>query len=176
MGERKSQTVTVTSRHNIEVDTANFRNRAMVLSSVWGIGKKLGLASENDRTLVRDVLAQRLLRTSLYETSSFLKSAAAVLKSRFKSGFEEIRRFDLVNQRRQDTLDCLDAEIADFTSQHYGSEEERTRARTIELAINALVAQATPPTTRHNLVGNLRLSDNELADWAARWKPLLQQQ
>lgn len=176
MSERKGQMATKTSRHNVEVETANFRNRAMILSSSWGISNKLGLTCENDRTLVRDILALRLLRTNLYETSSFLKSAAAVLRSRFRSGFVEVRRLDQIDQRRQDTVDCLDEEISRFTSEHYITEEERTRTRTIELAINALVTQVTPPATRPNLIDNLKPSDNQLADWAAKWKPELQQQ
>ena len=152
---------------------SGFIARAGQLAGSWGVIQRLGLDDDKDRKLALALLAQRLIRTSVYDTSSILKSAQAVMQSRFKSGSSQIRAIDTLDREKRAILDLFDIQIAAFIDKNYQDPNTRKRVRTIELAINALIAQATPQSPRSNLADSLRMPGDTLEVWAARWRPQL---
>lgn len=160
---------------DVRSKASGFIARAGQLAGSWEVTRRLGLEDEKDQKLALTLLTQRLIRTSVYDTSSVLKSAQAVMQSRFKSGSSQIRAIDTLDRNKRAILDLFDIQITDFIDKNYQDPNSRMHARTIELAINALIAQATPQSPRSNLADSLRMPGDTLDVWAARWRPQLAQ-
>ncbi len=144
------------------------RTRARQLFNYWQVERRLNLSGK-DSDLALDYVIDRLLRTRRYEATSILTSPLAAA-ARFLGGTKSAER---LTRQREAAVDYLHESIASKIEAHFNSPEARTRARTIELAINTLVAEATPPSQTENMVENMQLSNDQLSAWTARWRPQL---
>ena len=150
------------------------RVRAQQLFSFWQVARRLDL-KENDWKLAMAFVTERLTRTDVYETTSFLNSPIAVAMAKFGFSRGSVEAAERRDKRRRNALEFQREEIKAQIEANYPNPEQRQRARTIELAINSLVAEATPPATTVSLLNNMTLSNGQLDTWTTRWRPQLVQ-
>lgn len=143
------------------------RSRAQQLLAFWNVTLRLEL-SEQERKLALLYTTERFIRNRIYETSSILKHplAAIAAAARFMGGLKSAERLD---ERRRVALFYVQREIDAEIEAGFTTPEARHRARTIELAINSLVAEATPQGKTENIIEDMSLSKDQLIAWEERW-------
>ena len=68
-------------------------------------------------------------------------------------------------------LDVIEGKTQEFLDEHYIEEPERMHARTIELAVNDLVARST---VEHRSRSIIVMQQPVISDWGQRWLPQVQ--
>lgn len=148
------------------------RLRAQQLFSFWQVARRLNL-NDADWDLAMSYTTERLTRTGVYETSSFLNSSIATVMAKFGFSKRTLIAAERLDKTRRAALEYQQYEIESLIEDNYKSPEEKQRARTIELAINALVAEATPPPPAEKLIDKMSLTNDQLNAWTTRWRPQL---
>ena len=170
MEERLDQSFKERETAIIDVATlSNFKRKAEHLSKLWQIEKRLGIEEPKDTSLITGYLTQRIMRTSIYESSWWLGHPAifTVLNRPFLRRF--VRAMDNFDRIKRHVLTAVDTSLAQFVEEYYPTADGRIRTRTIELAINDLVAQATPQGQEVNAYKFL-LSEEQLDEWTQKWR------
>lgn len=142
-------------------------SRAQQLFNYWMITLRLELSEQEER-LALLYTTERFMRNRVYETSSILKHPLAAIEAagKFLGGLASAER---LHNGRKEALLYLQGEIDAKIEVGFSTPEARHRARTIELAINSLVAEATPQGKTDKIVENMSLSDDQLTSWGQRW-------
>lgn len=156
---------------NLDVAYQNFLQRAGHLSLVWRIDQRLGIESAYDHLLSLSYLAQRVIRTSIYDSSWSLSHPGIFAALRNPLLSWQVRRMDKHDRLKRKLLARVDEEMQSFVEENSPTAEERRRARTIELAINDLVVQATSGNKDASV--KFSLSEEQLNGWANYWRPQL---
>ncbi len=144
----------------------SYQRRAEQLFNFWNVAKCLGIEGA-EKELALKYTTERFLRVGIYESSEFLHRPFAISPSR-------LRRLDSRDRDSRKAKDYLEENIDDLLASDFQKPEERIRARTIELALNDLVARATPDSPIQGIINNLSISKEDLEFWAQRWQPQLQ--
>ena len=80
-----------------------------------------------------------------------------------------MRLSDNFDRIKRNLLEKVDLALDQFVEKNYPTAKGKRRARTIELAINDLVARATPHGQELD-VSRFSLSDEQLVEWADKWR------
>ena len=150
-----------------------YLRRAEQLFGFWNVASRLKIEGV-EKALALKFVTERLLRAGIYESSATLNSPHAVLASRFKFGAKRLEQLDLRDTNTRRAQDQLNQEINQTLAAKFPNPDDRIRARTIELAVNDLIARATPNTLQNGGTGDLSLPREDLDAWQARWQPQLQ--
>lgn len=140
----------------------------------YRISSRLGLTEEKDRKTATYELTKRLLKTSIYDSSWLLSQPSVVVGLALPILSSLVHSLDRRDRKDRQQLTDLETELSGFLQAAYPSPEERYRARTIELAINDLVARATPQG-REERMYRFRPTEEMLSAWQERWQGQLKQ-
>ncbi|MBI1982270.1 MAG: hypothetical protein HYS68_01675, partial [Candidatus Levybacteria bacterium] len=104
---------------------------------------RLKLTNPSDITLLKYYFAQRVFRIAIYKDNWWLSQPEADVAAHIP-GLNLLRlRLESRNRRQEKELRDIEEQTQKFLEDNYATEPERHHARTIELAVNDLVAKAT---------------------------------
>lgn len=156
----------------IPCEIFSIQRRADQLFSFWQVSQRLNL-NDKDRDLALSYTTERLLRIGVYETSSYLNSPIAIAMAKFGIFFGTLKSAERRDREKRDALQYQQELIESKLKENYADPPGRQWARTIELAVNDLIARATPPASTENHTNNMSLSNEQLITWTGRWQPQL---
>lgn len=132
----------------------------------------IAIEDENDYVSFTMYYSQRLLRTSIYDSSWYLSHPITQRAQRIPGMKRLINLVDRVNESEKNALKTIEMMTQSHINETYHSQEERHHARTLELAANDLVARATI-NDKHKSRTRVFLSEEIILPWAQRWKGAL---
>lgn len=150
------------------VEQKAFMARANKIDQMYKLADRVEIQSDPDKKLFNYYLGERLLRTSIYESSWILSRPSALTIVRLpilKHLVRALDWFDRDNRRRLAEAHQL---ISEYIQQNYPDPHKRIRARTIELAVNNIFALGTNTEPTQTRV-KIKLSEGILEDWSKRW-------
>ena len=151
---------------NAETNIEDLISTAEEVDEKYQISKLLELADDSDIQLLRLYLEQRLLKADIYHTSWFLSTPGAIVMARIPGISYLIKFMDASDKADRQKLSKLEEVLTSLPS-------DKLRARTIELAINDLVANATCQNTPTHKIPEFLPTELLLEDWSKRWKDKL---
>ena len=126
----------------------------------------VAITEGDDYTLFSNYLTQRLVRRNIYNASYFLS----------RPGMSQFAKlplignlvYDMARQEiaNREVLEVIEGKTQEFLDAHYIEEPERMHARTIELAVNDLVARST---VEHRSRSVIVMQKPVISDWGERW-------
>src|SRR3989344_487811 len=116
MASKETATQTFKEEQDFDLDVAyqNFLGRAGRLSLVWQIDQRLGIESASDRLLSLSYLTQRVIRTSIYESSWLLSHPGIFAALRNPLLRWQVRRMDKHDRLKRKLLAKVDEELPIF--------------------------------------------------------------
>lgn len=134
----------------------------MDLASVIGVSFLNG----GEELLVNE-LAQRLIRTKIYDSTSFLNSWLAAALAKDGAG-SSLKYRDQLEQDNKAALVALEEKNHVLTEKFFDTEKGQKTARTIMLAVNDLVARSTKES---HLGGKttIKLQKDSVMTWGQSW-------
>jgi len=126
----------------------------------------VAITEGDDYTLFSNYLTQRLVRRNIYNASYFLS----------RPGMSQMAKLPLIGglvyaMARQEiankeVLAIIEGRTQEFVDAHYIEEPDRIHARTIELAVNDLVARSTVESRSRSIIV---MQQPVINDWGQRW-------
>lgn len=134
----------------------------------YHLASRVGVVSNPDKSLFSYYLNERLLRTSIYNSSWLLSSPMALALIRLPIIKYLVKAQDRLERYERSQLEDTHQYIDNYIQLNYPGPDNRLRARTIELAVNDLVALGTCAESTQTRV-RFNPSENALKMWSGRW-------
>lgn len=128
--------------------------------------KTVGIEDDNDCTLFVYYLTQRLLRTSIYNSSYILSSPGLSAFSSIPILGKLVKIVDKIDRNDRKSLTALEEKTTTFVDENFKTANEKRHAREIELATNDIVARSTNNGNQATVVFKEKVID----EWGKRWK------
>lgn len=147
-------------------------SEASTICELHGLTQRLGVTRPEEIMTFRLHLATRLLRTTIYNESSFLSGPLAFMFAKSR-----LRRFVVTSSDKVDRISRaaekeMQEEIEDYVHSH---RVDTMRARTLELAANELVAKGTKNDPRIPDFVEVFIDKGIVATWIPPWRERLRQ-
>lgn len=113
-------------------------------------------------------MGERLLRASIYESSWMLAHPATLAAVQRPVARYFIKLIDWLDRDNRRLLAEMQQLISNYVQQNYPCPENRIRARTIELAVNDIVARGTDDKPTKIRV-KFQPNEGVLEGWGKRW-------
>ncbi len=118
-----------------------------------------------ERQLILLYLMRGLLKGSIYSDSAILSNPEVQASVKVHIIGYLIRRLESMAEEHQQLFATVEEETAQFIQTNYPYPADRQKTRTLQLAINMLIAKGTSDDpTKFNL------TPDQFEAWAARWK------
>ena len=148
------------------INKINYVQKAQEIYEALEIPELLRLKNRNDAALAGMYLTQRIVKANIYE-SSFIDRHPLARKasnlSRFTNFFYQANKTRL--EQSQEVLEDINSDIEMCLKEYYPSPEQKRRAKTLELAINQLFADATQESSK-----KFKTNPEFVKNWMSRWQ------
>src|SRR3989344_1937809 len=152
---------------NTETNIEDLISTAEEADEKYQISKHLELNEDSDVQLLRLYLQQRLFKADIYDSSWFLSRPEAIILARLPGISYILKLIDASDRANRQKLSELEEVLKTFPN-------DKFRARTIELAINDLVAKVTCQNIPSHKTIEFLPASPLLEDWGKHWKDKLQ--
>lgn len=129
----------------------------------------IGVDQETDYTAFSYYLTQRLLRTSIYNSSFFLSRPGMSVVASMPLIGRLVHQADREDRNTREVLQGVEEATTAFVAENYLDDISRRHAKTIELAVNELVARLTVDNGKK---ARIVFDKQTVSTWGNRWKPL----
>lgn len=140
------------------------RKRADLVLKEFNIVDRLGL-NGNEVYLFKENMALRIIRTDIYDMSFLLHHPSAMVMAKIPVLSKLIKHQDKFDRASRFAEQHLRSSIDRVAS--IGSDKARMVNRTVELAVNDLVARST---IREEASTRLIVNDDMVGEWSSVWR------
>lgn len=130
----------------------------------FGIDGALGLVDRNEKILITYYLAQRILRTELYNSSI---ARSLFNRNTLSSPTEFSKLVNTTNTHERTSLNWLDNLTLEFVQKNFSMNGGVNRAATMEHAINALVIKSKVPDSKG--MEDIIVTEDKVKQWGDQW-------